>query len=93
MKVFVAQVDTPLGHNISRVLSFTAVGSRREEEPNEEEEVAEEDDKPKDDKPAKETYQVVGSIAGRPKTSDILASPTLVGRVGARPGQFIEHGM
>jgi hypothetical protein len=35
MKVFVAGVDTPFGHNLSQLLSNTAIGSRKEE--NEEE--------------------------------------------------------
>jgi hypothetical protein len=31
MKVFVAGVDTPFGHNLSQLLSNTAIGSRKEE--------------------------------------------------------------
>ncbi|KAI8854406.1 hypothetical protein BC829DRAFT_424481 [Chytridium lagenaria] len=37
MRCFISNVDTPLGHNLGRVLSSTAIGSRREQEPDDEE--------------------------------------------------------
>ncbi|KND00419.1 uncharacterized protein SPPG_04741 [Spizellomyces punctatus DAOM BR117] len=67
MKVFVSNVDGPLGHNVSRLLATTVVGSRREEEP-EEEETDENEDRPKEEKP-KEIYTVVGTMTRRNGTA------------------------
>lgn len=63
MKVFVSNVDSPLGHNLVRLFSNTVTGSRREDEPEEEAE-EENDDKPKEEKP-KEFYTVVGNMTAR----------------------------
>ncbi|KAJ3015879.1 Adenylate kinase 7 [Thoreauomyces humboldtii] len=60
MKVFVSNVDSTLGHNLSRLFSVTTVDHRREEEP-EEDEDDEQDEKVKEEK-AKENYNVVGTL-------------------------------
>jgi adenylate kinase len=67
MRCFVSDIDTPLGHNLSRLLSLTAVGSRKEGE-NEEEENASGNEDGGGDKAEtgsrnkKETYQVWGTL-------------------------------
>ncbi|KAJ3218844.1 Adenylate kinase 7 [Dinochytrium kinnereticum] len=55
----------PIGHNLSRILSSTAVGSRREQEPDEEEGSTTEDaDRAlTKNQEAKETYKIIGSLS------------------------------
>ncbi|KAI9209622.1 uncharacterized protein BJ171DRAFT_560904 [Polychytrium aggregatum] len=82
-RVFVSNVDSALGHNISRLFSVTAVGSRKEEENNEEElpEDIEDPDKPKvTEEKQKETYSVVGTFSPRVRTidNDPLSDPAPV---------------
>jgi len=74
MRVFVSNVDTPIGHNVSRIITKTVVGSRKDsndeedEESVEEEEEEEEKEKVKveenDDK--KGIYEVIGTLSHPP---------------------------
>jgi len=76
MRVFISNVDTPIGHNVSRIISRTPVGSRRdandddEEDSGEEEEEEEEKEKESekvdvnDDK--KGIYEVIGTLSHPP---------------------------
>ncbi|KAJ3152034.1 Adenylate kinase 7 [Geranomyces variabilis] len=81
MKVFVSNVDSPVGHNLSRLFSQTAAGQRsHHEEPEEDED--EDGEKLKDDKP-KEHYTVVGTL------SDSGPNDGLPPR---QPGPMVETG-
>nr|KAJ3421353.1 Adenylate kinase 7 [Polyrhizophydium stewartii] len=103
-RVFISNVDTALGHNLSRTLAATVVGSRRVEENEEEDDEAaaaaaaansgaEGADKPKtDDKTAKDTYKITGSLHGRATTADIMRNPQAVLAAVSEPGQMIETG-
>ncbi|KAJ3295038.1 Adenylate kinase 7 [Borealophlyctis nickersoniae] len=83
MKVFVSNVDSPLGHSLSRLLSLTLVGSRRpEEEPEEDDEDVE--DKPKVEAPPKEPYVVVGTLTQRNSAGGVGLVP--------QPGPLVETG-
>lgn len=96
-RVFISSIDTSLGFNLSRAISQTIVGSRREEE------VVEEDiaDVPLNDdgepveapvrkeKPPKEFYSVTGTLS-RPK-QDQLPSHTTITHPTKR-GLMIETG-
>jgi len=74
MRVFISNVDTPIGHNVSRIITRTVVGSRKdssdedEDESAEEEEEEEEKEKVKaeeeDDK--KGIYEVIGTLSHPP---------------------------
>jgi len=70
VKVFVSNVDSPIGHNLSLLLSSTIVGSRRSEEEPDEDAEAEADEandgsaKPAD-APPKEPYTVIGKMTPR----------------------------
>jgi len=73
MRVFVSNVDTPIGHNVSRIITKTVVGSRRDANEEEDEETAEEEDdeeekekveKKNDDK--KSIYEVIGTLSHPP---------------------------
>jgi hypothetical protein len=69
MRVFVSNVDSPVGYSVSRVLSQTVVGSRRtqeEEAPPVEEATAnqEEESIAKIETKAKVTYQICGTMSG-----------------------------
>jgi adenylate kinase len=77
MKVFISNVDTPIGHNVSRIISRTPVGSRRdandeedddtaEEEEEEEEEKERETDKVDIDDNKKGIYEVIGTLSHPP---------------------------
>lgn len=75
MRVFVSNVDTPIGHNVSRIISRTAVGSRRDandedEDESVEEEEEEEDEKEKEkvevDDDKKGIYEVIGTLSHPP---------------------------
>ncbi|KAH6575069.1 hypothetical protein BASA60_005191 [Batrachochytrium salamandrivorans] len=119
VKVFLSNIDTPLGHNLARLLSNTIVGSRREEEADEDEEdvqngtpavgtaVAssaptttktennskEGDEKPNiDDKPPKDTYEMIGTLHGRPDNAEILRNPHLELSALSGPAQMVEVG-
>ncbi|KAJ3054331.1 Adenylate kinase 7 [Rhizophlyctis rosea] len=82
VKAFVSNVDSPFGHNVSRLLTSTIVGSRRpEEEPEEDEE--ENEDKPKPEAPPKEPYVVVGTM---------LPPRASANRVVSEPGPMVETG-
>ncbi len=66
MKVFISNVDSPVGHTLSRVFSKAVVGSLRrgeeaEEEAEQEENQADGDENNKPEK-VKETYAVTGSL-------------------------------
>ncbi|KAJ3260305.1 Adenylate kinase 7 [Boothiomyces macroporosus] len=94
MKVFVAGVDTPFGHNISNVLSQTVVGHSRSEEENDEDEdeqpqLGQEGNGGKPDKPLKETYTVVGTLQKPIPDSFESHLPT---KYPAKPGKMIETG-
>lgn len=94
MKVFVAGVDTPFGHNISNVLSQTVVGHSRNEEENDEDEdeqpqLGQEGNGGKSDKPLKETYTVVGTLQKPIPDSFESHLPT---KYPAKPGKMIETG-
>ncbi|KAJ3043877.1 Adenylate kinase 7 [Rhizophlyctis rosea] len=81
VKAFVSGVDTPFGHNISRLLTSTIVGSRRQEEEPEEDE--EDEDAPKKEAPPKEPYTVVGTM---------LPARASANRVISEPGPMVETG-
>lgn len=61
MRVFVSNVDSPVGHNVSRIFSRTIVGSRREETNEEEEE--DEEEKINEKRDEKKPYEVIGTIS------------------------------
>jgi len=44
MRVFVSNVDTPIGHNVSRIISRTVLGSRRDANDEDEDESIEEEE-------------------------------------------------
>ena len=82
VKAFVSNVDSPFGHNVSRLLTSTIVGSRKpEEEPEEDED--ENEDKPKPEAPPKEPYVVVGTM---------LPPRASANRVVSEPGPMVETG-
>lgn len=57
MKVFISNIDTPLGWNLSRILSTTLVGSRQPDDQEEEDEEAHK-------KAAAQTpYTIIGTIS------------------------------
>ncbi|KAI9097017.1 hypothetical protein DFS34DRAFT_650383 [Phlyctochytrium arcticum] len=95
MKAFVSNVDSPLGHNLSRLLASTVVGSRREEEPEEEEEpqIPEDDDEEggsrKKDEKVKENYTIVGSLMGkeRKRTAVVAGAAGAVNVKISSPGE------
>ena len=102
VKVFISSVDSPLGYNLSRVLSSTVVGARHEEEPEEEQGGAAEEDaahqppattegKP-EEKLQKETYDVVGTVHVRPTTADFIKNPLTMMTIPSGPGHMIETG-
>ncbi|KAJ3183943.1 Adenylate kinase 7 [Gaertneriomyces sp. JEL0708] len=64
MRVFVSNVDNDLGWNVSRLLSKTIVGSRREEEAEEEEPDEHERSQPKS--VVKAPYTIIGTLTARP---------------------------
>lgn len=78
-RVFVSNVDTALGHNLSRLFSLTAVGSRREDEnqDDEAEEQPEEGIENKQEDKQKEHYFITGTMSAKPKGLDYrdLKSP------------------
>ncbi|KAI8910411.1 hypothetical protein EDD86DRAFT_275463, partial [Gorgonomyces haynaldii] len=86
VKVFVSKVDTPLGHNLTRILSQTPVGSRIEV-PEEEEEppVADpnqETPPAKKEKPPKENYTIIGSLGFFEPDESLNARPTQILETG-----------
>jgi hypothetical protein len=76
MRVFVSNVDSPVGYLLSRVLSQTVVGSRRTPEEDAGEEAAQnldEESIAKIESKAKVTYQVCGTL-GEPRESNSTGS-------------------
>ena len=96
MKVFVSNLDSPFGYNISNLLSQTIVGSRVAEEGGEEEETtppppAQDGDAPapaSKEKLVKEKYTVVGSLTAD-QSLDLPHGPS---QTPAKPGRMIETG-
>jgi len=78
MRVFISNVDTPIGHNVSRIISKTPVGSRRdsnddddddtgeEEEEEEEKENEKENEKVEVEDDKKGIYEVIGTLSHEP---------------------------
>ncbi|ORX57276.1 P-loop containing nucleoside triphosphate hydrolase protein [Piromyces finnis] len=72
MRVFVSNVDTPIGHNVSRIITRTVVGSRRDSNEDEEEESVEEEEeeeekvKVEEDDDKKGIYEVIGTLSHPP---------------------------
>ena len=67
MRVFISNVDSPVGYSLSRVLSQTVIGSRRpaeDEAPPSDDVNAEEESIRKSEAKAKLTYQIIGTICG-----------------------------
>ena len=64
-RVFISNIDSPIGHNLSRLFTNTKVGSRKEEEPEEVENPVEgeEPTTTQIEKPPKETYTVCGTLS------------------------------
>lgn len=94
MKVFVSNIDSPLGHNLSRILSMTVVGSRLNggaAEPVEEEETpptSSEGETPVEPKEKKECYTCIGSYM-----SELPAALRGgVRQTPAKPGRMVETG-
>ncbi|KAJ3416008.1 Adenylate kinase 7 [Chytridiales sp. JEL 0842] len=91
MRVFVSAVDSAIGHNVSRLLASTIVGSRKDQD-NEDDDAASnapaEGDEKKPADEAKPTYQVIGTFAKPPPStkSEELALATII------PGTMIETG-
>ncbi|KAJ3402220.1 Adenylate kinase 7 [Chytriomyces hyalinus] len=63
MRCFISNIDSPAGHNFSRLLASTVVGSRKDPEAEEEEPAAGEDDGEKKGEKPKEKYQVIGTLS------------------------------
>ena len=66
MRVFISNVDSPVGYSLSRVLSQTVVGSRRapeEEAPAADDANPEEESIKKTEGKAKLTYQISGTLS------------------------------
>lgn len=98
MRVFISNIDTPLGYNVSRVLSQTLIGSRRPK--SEEEDLSESEIDPEDTEAlaaaeahkaaleaARNTpYTILGSLFrnGKLTTDEVIYNP--------RPGKFVETG-
>ncbi|KAJ1558562.1 Adenylate kinase 7, partial [Nowakowskiella sp. JEL0078] len=66
MRVFISCVDSAFGHNISRLLSQTAIGSRKEQEEDNEAEEPREGGAEITLKP-KEYYSIIGTFVPQPK--------------------------
>jgi len=74
MRVFVSNVDTPIGHNVSRIISRTTVGSRRDANEEDDEESIEEEDEEEEkekekvevDDEKKSIYEVIGTLSHPP---------------------------
>ncbi|TPX33306.1 adenylate kinase [Synchytrium microbalum] len=94
MRVFVSNLDSPLGHNVSRLLSNTIVGSRgsggeREGGDDQDNANADNDDgspSTQDTKPVKESYSIVGTLMPALATADAIDNPP------TQPGQMIYTG-
>ncbi|KAJ3102300.1 Adenylate kinase 7 [Phlyctochytrium planicorne] len=96
MRAFVSNIDTPLGHNLSRVLSLTVVGSRRDAEPEEEEgSTAEEGEKvptKNSGDGTRDTYKISGTLS-RPKIREEDDGAAGQGTIQpSLPGNFVETG-
>ena len=87
MKVFISNIDSPLGHNLSRILSRTVPGSRLEKGDEERQETTEENPVAVMDV-VKETYKVSGSFVNALP----LNLQTSVLQVPAIRGRMIETG-
>jgi adenylate kinase len=88
MRCFISAIDTPVGHNISRLLASTVVGSRKDAEPEEEEAEAGDDTEKNKNDDKKDIYQVIGTFSSpRPATgSSQEITSTLT------PGTMVETG-
>jgi adenylate kinase len=86
MKVYIAGIDTPIGHNLAMILSQTAPASRAEE-PNEEEEGDQEEKVEVVPEKPKEPYIVTGSFHV-PLNESVF---TRSGHV-TKPGRMVETG-
>ncbi|KAI8618987.1 hypothetical protein BC830DRAFT_1226450 [Chytriomyces sp. MP71] len=84
MRCFISNIDTPVGHNFSRLLANTIVGSRKEPETEEEEPAAAEGEEgeKKEEKAPKEKYHVIGTLA------PLLGYPVSP----SNPGMMVETG-
>ncbi|KAJ3067270.1 Adenylate kinase 7 [Podochytrium sp. JEL0797] len=91
MRCFVSNIDSPTGHNFSRLLASTVVGSRKEPEPEEDDGAAaaaaagegeEGADSHKEEKPPKQKYMVWGTLC---PIVDHPVAPSL-------PGVMVETG-
>jgi adenylate kinase len=88
MKVFIANIDTAFGHNLSIILSQTIIGSRKGESEEAEEDKAPEDGAAAKSKPPKTSYIITGSFV-----ADIAAdSLNGISYHPAKPGKMIETG-
>jgi len=90
MKVFISNIDSPLGHNLSRTLSRTVPGSRLPQEVEEEPPADQVEDEQTVSNPAtkekKECYQIYGSLITEfPESQNMAFTP-------AKPGRMIETG-
>ncbi|TPX48909.1 adenylate kinase [Synchytrium endobioticum] len=97
MRVFISNVDSPIGHILSRLLANTIVGSRRPggdddqdnnatNAINDNDNATENAGEKQDTKPAKETYAVVGSFLPP------LPSAEALDRSSSLPGQMVYTG-
>lgn len=74
MRVFVNNVDAPLGEAVSRLLTETVIGSRKMEDPEEEEEENEEEKGSKQ----QQYYEIVGTFSTTVFPSQGLTTPGIV---------------
>lgn len=95
MRVFVSNLDTPFGHNLSNILSQTFVGSRQDEDGGGEEDEAPlplatdgETTNTIKEKPAKEKYTVVGSLVTDLPFESSHGAP----QNPAKPAKMVETG-
>ncbi|KAJ8331256.1 hypothetical protein O5D80_000811 [Batrachochytrium dendrobatidis] len=87
VKVFISNVDTPLGHNLSRLLANTVIGSRREDENEEEEEDAQTTAVAAGKNPASENLDASLEGFDKTKPDDKLVKETylIVGTMQRKP--------
>jgi adenylate kinase len=101
VKVFISNIDTPFGHQLSYILSQTAVGSRSgggDEEVEQDEQTqstqaavgADGTVPPAKEKAPKERYIVTGSFL--PDVDASVETAGLLRPVYAKPGKMIETG-
>ncbi|KAJ3332668.1 Adenylate kinase 7 [Blyttiomyces sp. JEL0837] len=88
MRCFISNVDSAIGHNLSRLLASTVVGSRKESEGEEDEGSAEEDpdNAKKQDEKVHDTYKVWGTLTERLPDQFPASFST------STPGAMIETG-